>query len=135
MRKLDGRVILQTKHNDPNLELGNETNGKFLIDWLRWNMKHGRETKDWISSIRPVYSTSSQFTINQRIMSDADFCRYYGGFNCLLTALYKLVHYLPRRIGITDFISLPLKIYNFILLRVFPPNILYSGFGFYFIKR
>ena len=52
LHQLDGRVIIQTKRRDENLELGNETNGKFLIEWLRWNSKNRREPKDWLSSIR-----------------------------------------------------------------------------------
>ena len=136
VRYLDERVIIQTKRSDINLEHGNETNGKFLIEWLKWNALNRQQgSKVWTSSIKPVYATSSNFTNSQRIITDSEFCKYYGAFNCALTVVYKLIHYLPRSLGITDCISLPLKLFNFVQLRLFPPNILYSGFGFYFIKR
>ena len=136
VRSLEGRVVVQTKRRNECLELGNHSNGKFLLEWLKWNNQRGgtrKEPGEWRSSIKPVYATSLYFTKNQRSkLSDKDFCDEFDPF---LSFVYRSVHHLPRRLGLAEILSLPLKLYNIAHFRIFPPNVFYSGFGFYFLKQ
>ena len=133
MNEYEGQVIVQTKTPNINLEKGTESNGKFLIEWLKWNRISGQK---WTSSISPIYSTSMHYTSSKPGVSDEDFRLVYSAyFNWILNWFYRILHFLPRKLHLNELASIPIQIYSWLRFTICPPTLLYSGYGFYFLRK
>ena len=133
VNEYEGQLIVQTKAPNVNLEKGTESNGKFLIEWLKWNRVTGQK---WTSSISPIYSTSMHYTSSKPGVSDEDFRLVYSAyFNWILNLFYRILHFLPRKLHLNELASIPIQIYSWLRFTICPPALLYSGYGFYFLRK